>query len=228
MSTNTNHAVKGRYYQLLTVIFIASLISANIIAVKIIGIFGFVVPAGIIIFPVSYIINDLLTEVYGYDAAKRAVWLGFFANAIVVLFVTVAVLLPAASFWQHTDAFTVIFSYTPRLLAASFVAYVLGSLANASVLSRLKIATHGRYLWLRTIGSTIVGEGLDSLLFVTIAFVGTTPSWAVVGMIVTQWAMKVGYETIATPLTYACVSWLKRRERIDTYDTHATYTMLPS
>ena len=146
---------------LVTCLFIAALIAANIISVKLIAVGNWFVPAGVVIFPLSYIFGDVLTEVYGYRAARRVIWLGFLCNLLVVLAIWVAGLWPAAPFWQDQQAYNTILGFTPRLLLASFLAYLVGEFANSVVLARLKIATAGRWLWVRTIGSTLVGEGLD-------------------------------------------------------------------
>jgi len=151
-------------------LFIACLVAANIISVKLIALGGWFVPAGVVIFPVSYILGDVLTEVYGYRSARRVIWLGFLCNLVVVASIWAAGLWPAAPFWKDQPAWDVILGFAPRLLLASFMAYLIGEFANSFVLARMKIATQGRWLWSRTIGSTIVGEGLDSLVFITIAF----------------------------------------------------------
>lgn len=198
-------------------IFITCLIAANIIAVKLISIGGLILPAAIIIFPLSYIFGDILTEVYGYRAARKVIWLGFLCNLIVVLAIWIGGLLPAAPFWEHKQsAYDTILGYVPRVLLASFVAYLIGEFANSFVLAKMKIKTKGRWLWARTIGSTIVGQGLDSAVFITIAFAGTTEFVAI--SIVHLWLVKTGYETVATPFTYAVVNYLKKKEGIDTYD----------
>lgn len=199
-------------------IFITCLITANISAVKLVEIFGFVLPAGTIIFPISYIFGDVLTEVYGYRQARRVIWLGFFCNFIVVVALWIGQILPPASFWDGQKAYERILGYTPRLLIASFLAYLVGEFANSFILAKMKIATQGRWLWTRTIGSTVVGEGLDSLVFVTLAFVGTIPMAALWLAILTQWFVKSVYEAAVTPLTYIAVNFLKRKEGLDIFD----------
>ena len=198
-------------------IFITCLITANIIAVKLISIGGLILPAAIIIFPLSYIFGDILTEVYGFRAARKVIWLGFLCNLIAVLAIWIGGLLPAAPFWEDKQAaYDTILGYVPRVLLASFVAYLIGEFANSFVLAKMKIKTKGRWLWTRTIGSTIVGQGLDSAIFITIAFAGT-PEFVAIS-IVHLWLVKTGYETVATPFTYAVVNYLKKKEGIDTYD----------
>ncbi len=215
------------WYVSLTALFVAALITANIIAVKLISVGGLVLPAAIIIFPLSYIFGDVLTEVYGYRAARRTIWMGFLCNLLVVIAVSLAQALPPAPFWaENQAAYDRILGYTPRLLLASFLAYLVGEFANSYVLAKMKIATRGRWLWSRTIGSTLLGEGLDSLVFITLAFAGTMPDTVLLSSIVTQWLAKVAYEVAATPFTYAVVSFLKAREGLDTYDYDTRFSPL--
>lgn len=206
------------YFVFIAALFVTCLITANIIAVKLIDVFGLILPAAVIIFPISYIFGDVLTEVYGYAASRRVIWLGFICNLFTVIAIWLGGLLPSASFWQGQSAYDMILGFTPRLLLASFLAYLVGEFANSLVLAKMKIATNGRWLWTRTIGSTIIGQGLDSLVFISIAFAGVIPLDGLANAIVTQWLFKVGYETLATPLTYAVVTWLKRVEGVDTFD----------
>jgi queuosine precursor transporter len=198
--------------------FITCLLTANIIAAKLVVIGGVVLPAGIVIFPVSYILADVLTEVWGYAETRRVIWLGFGCNALMVAAVWAGGALAPAPFWKGQEAYAAILGQTPRLLGASFIAYLAGEFANAFVMAKVKIWTGGRWLWMRTIGSTIVGEGLDSAIFVGLAFAGTTPAGILTSIIAGQWIVKVLYEVAATPLTYAVVGWLKSRERVDTFD----------
>ena len=214
------------WFVIAVTVFITCLITANITAVKLISVFGFVLPAAIVIFPVSYIFGDILTEVYGYRQARRVIWLGFLCNLIAVIAIWLGQVLPPASFWGGQAAYERILGYTPRLLLASFLAYLLGEFANAFVMAKMKIATKGRWLWSRTIGSTLIGEGLDSLVFMTIAFVGEIPATQLASAIVTQWLAKSAYEACVTPLTYAAVNFLKRRERLDVYDYDTRFNPL--
>ena len=206
-------------------LFIASLIAANIISVKLIALGNWFVPAGVIIFPLSYIFGDILTEVYGYRSARRVIWLGFLCNLVVVGAIWLAGAWPAAPFWQGQQAWDTILGFTPRLLLASFAAYLVGEFANSFILARMKVATQGRWLWSRTIGSTLIGEGLDSLVFITIAFAGV-PNFDLGTAILTQWAVKVAYEIVATPITYGIVTYLKRTEGIDVYDRNTSFNPL--
>ena len=209
-----------------TALFITCLLTANVTASKLITAGSLTLTAGIVLFPVSYIVGDVLTEVWGYAATRKVIWLGFACNALMVAAIWLAGTLPPAPFWKGQAAWDEILGQTPRILAASLVAYLIGEFANAYVLARLKIATAGRWLWVRTIGSTIVGEGLDSLVFVALAFSGTVASGTLAVIFVNQWLIKVVYEGIATPLTYAAVGWLKSRERIDTFDRNTDFNPL--
>lgn len=209
-----------------TALFITCLLTANVTASKLIQAGGLTLTAGIVIFPVSYIVADVLTEVWGYAATRKVIWLGFACNALMVAAIWVGGALPPAPFWTGQAAYEEILGQTPRLLGASLVAYLIGEFANAYVLARLKIATAGRWLWVRTIGSTIVGEGLDSLVFVALAFGGTVATGALVVIFINQWLIKVVYEALATPLTYAAVGWLKARERIDVFDADTDFNPL--
>lgn len=215
---STNNERYTPLFICIVAIFTTCLIASNITAVKIISVFGLMLPAGVIIFPMSYIFGDVLTEVYGYHNARIVIWLGFFCNLIVVAAIWVGQILPAAPFWDGQSAYERILGYTPRLLIASFVAYLAGEFANSFILAKMKIATQGRFLWARTIGSTLVGQALDSVVFMLIAFAGTIPLNVLTGIIITQWLVKSAYEAILTPLTYRIVNFLKRREKIDVYD----------
>lgn len=222
-------SVHGRYSQwflLVASFFITCLITSNIVAVKLVNIFGLVLPAAILVFPMSYIFGDVLTEVYGYRQARRVIWLGFFCNLIAVVAIRVGQILPAASFWDGQAAYERILGYTPRLLGASFLAYLVGEFANSYVLAKMKIATKGRWLWTRTIGSTLVGQGLDSVVFMTLAFAGTIPLSSLEVAIGVQWLAKSIYETIATPLTYGVVTFLKKREGLDIFDYDTRFNPL--
>jgi uncharacterized integral membrane protein (TIGR00697 family) len=206
-------------------LFVTALVVSNIIAVKLVEISGQIFPAGLVIFPLSYLLGDVLTEVYGFRAARAVIWLGFACNLVALGAIQAAIHLPAAGFWGNQDAYETTLGTTWRIFLASLAAYLVGEFANSAVLARMKVATRGRWLWSRTIGSTILGEGLDSLIFVTIAFAGTGAGLA--NPIVTTWLIKVGYETAATPLTYAIVNFLKRREGIDVFDTGTRLTPIP-
>ena len=199
-------------------LFVTCLITANIIIAKQISIGGIILPAAIVIFPISYIIGDILTEVYGYRQARRVIWLGFLCNLIAVLAIWTGKILPPAPVFEAQAAYERILGSTPRFLLASFVAYLAGEFANSFVLARMKIMTEGRWLWTRTIGSTLVGQGVDTLIVLTIAFAGVLPFPVLGIMILSHWLVKSAYEVIATPLTYVVVGYLKRKEGVDVYD----------
>ena len=174
-----NHSSEPRVtglFLVLAAIFVTLLVTSNIIAVKLIEVYGRILPAAIVLFPMTYILGDIFTEVYGFRFARRVIWLGFMCNAVAVAGFWVGGILPAASFWEGQDSYDAILGYTPRLLMASFAGYLVGEFANSMVLSRLKVATEGRMLWTRTISSTVVGQGLDSVVFITLAFIGTVTS----------------------------------------------------
>lgn len=209
-------------FVIITAVSVACLIAANVIAVKLVA-FGTVsLPAAIIVFPISYIIGDILTEVYGYHMARRVIWLSFLCNLLFVGFVWIGGILPTASFWKWQEAYDTILGFTPRLLAASFAGYLVGEFVNSFIMAKMKVLTSGRCLWSRTIASTIAGEGLDTVLFIVIAF-GGTPLFAPV-LIFYHWVAKVLIEVLATPLTYLVVNWLKKKEKLDTYDHNTKFS----
>jgi uncharacterized integral membrane protein (TIGR00697 family) len=203
--------------------FVTCLLTANIIAPKLIVVWGVVLPVAVIVFPISYIVGDVLTEVWGYGAARRVIWLGFACNAVMVIAIWIGGQIPPAPFWGGQAAYEQVFSPTPRILLASFAAYLAGEFANAFVLAKLKVATAGRWLWMRTIGSTMAAQALDTAVFITLAFAGGVPGPVLAAMIAGQWTAKVAYEAVATPLTYAVVGWLKAREGVDTYDVETDF-----
>jgi uncharacterized integral membrane protein (TIGR00697 family) len=216
-----------RWFPFITALFVTTLIVSNIIAVKIVHIGGLYLPAAVILFPVAYIFGDVLTEVYGYAHARQVIWTGFFCNLIAVIAIWIAGQLPAAPFWSAgafstpqsaQQAYQAILGFAPRLLVASFFAYLIGEFLNSFVLAKLKVKTAGRFLWVRTITSTLVGEGADSAVFISIAFWGIFPGAALVQAILSQWLFKVTFEVLATPLTYWVVNALKKAEHEDYYD----------
>jgi hypothetical protein len=201
----------------LAAFFVTALVVSNIIAVKLAEVGGRVFDAGNILFPLAYLLGDVLTEVYGFRAARRVILLGFACNVLAVATIQLALRLPAADFWAgNQEAYEAILGTTWRIFVASLVAYLAGELANSYVLSRMKVATGGRWLWSRTIGSSVVGQAIDSTLFVTIAFAGTGAP--LLDTIATTWAIKVAWETLATPFTYVIANGLKRVEGVDVFD----------
>ncbi len=215
--------------------FVASLLVSNIIAVKLVAIGPLYLPAAVLIFPISYIFGDILTEVYGYAQARRVIWIGFFCNLMAVLVFSLSVELPPAPIWRigqfesaesSQEAYGAIFNSTPRILVASFLAYLAGELLNSFVLAKMKVATAGRHLWMRTIGSTIVGQFVDSGIFILLAFYGTVPLPALLKIAATQWLFKSAYEALVTPFTYLAVNFLKRVEKEDFFDTRTDFNPL--
>lgn len=222
----------GRWYPAIVAVFASTLIVSNLIAVRLIEVAGLTLPAAVILFPVVYIFGDVLTEVYGYARARQAIWTGFGCNLLAVIAIWLGGRLPAAGFWtanvyesveQADQAYQAILGFAPRLLLASFVAYLVGEFLNSYVLAKLKLATEGRYLWVRTIASTLAGQGADSAIFITIAFWGILPAGGLGSAILSQWLVKSGYEALATPMTYAIVNGLKRIEQVDVFDRQTDF-----
>jgi uncharacterized integral membrane protein (TIGR00697 family) len=223
----------ARWYPVVLAVFVTALIVSNIIAVKLVSILGLTLPAAVILFPVAYICGDVLTEVYGYSRARQAIWIGFGCNLLAVIAIWLGGRLPADPHWnanlylnsdEASQAYQAILGYSLRLLIASFIAYLVGEFLNAFVLAKLKVATQGRWLWTRTIASTLIGEGADSAIFISIAFIGTIPGTLLVSTILYQWLFKSTYEALATPLTYAVVNALKRAEGIDHFDKETNFS----
>lgn len=213
----------SKKFVVIACLFVSSLLLSNIIAGRLIIIAGQVLPGAVILFPFVYILGDVLTEVYGFAQARLVIWIGFAVNVLMVLVFAVVLLLPAPDFFAAQEAFQTVLSMTPRVVVASLCAYWTGEFVNSMILSKMKIRTRGRWLWTRTIGSTIIGEGVDTLLFISIAFFGQVPNMVLVQMILAQYLFKVGYEILATPFTYGAVGWLKRTETADVYDYGISY-----
>ena len=184
----------------------------------------FIYGAGILFFPVSYVIGDVLTEVYGYARARRVIWTGFGALIFMAFMSWVVVSLPPAASWTGQDAYEQVFGLVPRIVLASIVAFWAGEFVNSFVMAKMKIWTQGKALWTRTIGSTVVGQGVDSLLFYPIAFLGVWETRDVVTVLVTNWLLKIFWEAVLTPVTYLVVGWLKREEGIEVFDTDTNFS----
>jgi uncharacterized integral membrane protein (TIGR00697 family) len=212
-----------RHYDLLLAAFVAVLLISNIASTKILVLGHFTFDGGTLLFPLSYIFGDILTEVYGYRRSRRVIWTGFAAAAFMPLVLTVVGALPPDAEWPHQDAYTAILGQTPRIFAGSLVAYWAGEFSNSYIMSRMKIRTEGRLLWARTIASTIVGQGVDTLLFILIAFAGVLPAGLLWTIFVSNYVFKVLFEAAATPFTYLLVGWLKRSEGVDHYDHGVSY-----
>jgi uncharacterized integral membrane protein (TIGR00697 family) len=208
-----------KYYDLVMAAFVTVLLCSSLIGVgKVCRIGGYSVGAGVFFFPISYIFDDILTEVYGYARARRAIWAGFAALIFASLMSQGVIALPPAPDWPHQAAYETVYGSTPRIVAASLAAFWAGDFVNSYVLAKMKIKTEGRFLWMRTIGSTILGEGLDSLIFYPLAFWGDWPPQLVAAVMVSNFFVKVGVEALMTPLTYLVVGFLKRAEGVDFYD----------
>ncbi len=219
-----------RYFDFVMAAFVTILLLSNVLGagkvatVDLPGIGVWPFGAGILFFPVSYVIGDVLTEVYGYARARRCIWAGFGAMLFMAFMAWVVVALPPAPSWAGQDAYEQVFGQVPRIVLASIAAFWAGEFVNSYVLARMKIWTRGRHLWTRTIGSTLVGQGVDSLIFYPLAFYGVWDNGTLLTVLATQWVLKVGWEALLTPATYAVVGWLKRREGVDVYDQGTDFT----
>lgn len=214
-----------RYYDLVLGAFVVILLCSNLIGTsKVVAIAGYTFGAGTLFFPLSYVFGDVLTEVYGYARSRRVVWAGFGGLLFAAVMSFVVVELPAAPDWTGQEHIRAVFGQTPRIAMASLCGYFCGEFANSYVLARMKIATGGKYLWTRTIGSTIVGEAIDTLVFYPLAFLGVWSASLVLKVMVTNYFLKVLCEVVLTPVTYRVVAWLKRVEREDFYDVNTNFT----
>ena len=207
-----------RYLDFITAAFVAVLIISNITSTKILVLGPFEFDGGTILFPLAYIFGDVLTEVYGYKRSRRVIWTGFFWLFMAVLLFTIVDILPPAPDWGLQASYHAILGQTPRIVAGSLIAYFAGEFSNSFVLAKMKIWTEGRFLWMRTIGSTLVGEGVDTILFASIAFFGTMPNDAFTALIISNYIFKCSVEAVFTPVTYWIVNFLKHAENEDYYD----------
>ena len=228
-------ALSGRrlqYFDFVMVAFVTILLLSNVLGagkvavvdLPLIGDWPF--GAGILFFPLSYVIGDFLTEVYGYARARRCIWAGTTALLFMAFMATVVVALPPAPDWTGQEAYERVFGQVPRIVFASILAFWAGEFVNSLVLAKMKIWTQGKHLWTRTIGSTVVGQGIDSLIFYPLAFWGAA-DWTndlLIKVLLTQWALKVGWEALLTPVTYTVVGFLKRREGVDVFDEHTDFS----
>ena len=210
----------------ITALFITSILASNILIVKQIELFGLTLPAAIVVFPLSYIFGDVLTEVYGYSQARRVIWLGFFCNLLLIISIWLVGILPSAPVFDAQAAYERILGSTPRFLIASFTAYLAGEFVNSYVMARMKILTKGKWLWTRTIASTIGGEAVDTAIVLFVSFWGVLPPEIILSMIFWHWLLKTCYEVLATPLTYILVGYLKKVEKLDAYDYGTNFNPL--
>src|SRR3990167_2570351 len=212
-----------KHLDTITALFVAVLLISNVASSKIVQFGPFTFDAGTLLFPLSYIFGDILTEVYGYKRSRKVIWLGFICALLMTLtFIVVGKLTPAAD-WLNQDAYDKILGLTPRIVIASLIAYFSGEFSNSFTLAKMKIMTKGKWLWTRTIGSTVIGEFIDTILFIFIAFYGVLPMSLIWTLIISNYLFKTGVEVILTPLTYKVISWLKKSENEDYYDTKTNF-----
>jgi uncharacterized integral membrane protein (TIGR00697 family) len=212
-----------KYFTFFSVLFVAVLLISNVAAQKLIPVGPFIFTAGILIFPVSYIFGDVLTEVYGYQNTRKIIWLGFLSSAIMGLFFYLIIKLPPAPGWPNQIAFETTLMQVPRVVFASLIAYLFGEFTNSYVISKLKIANQGNKMWMRFIASTLVGQFFDTIIFATIAFGGVIPQEILITAIWSGYLFKVIYETIVSPITVIVVNYIKKKEGIDVFDTNVNY-----
>lgn len=218
-----------QYFDLILGFFVAVLLISNIVSVKAVIInlpftaYHFSFDGGTLLFPFSYIFADVLTEVYGYERSRRVIWSGFFALILMAFLIWLVGVIPPDPLWNLQGSYQSLLMTTPRIAIASMIAYFVGEFSNSFILSRMKIWTRGKYLWTRTIGSTLVGELIDSVLFVLIAFAGIWDQALLIRVLISNYIFKTLYEIVATPLTYKVTGWLKKKEAEDYYDYNANY-----
>jgi uncharacterized integral membrane protein (TIGR00697 family) len=212
-----------RYFDKLVSAFVAILLISNLVAPKIVAVGPFLFSGAQLLFPITYIFGDIFTEVYGYAASRRAIWNAFFASFLLASLAAVVVALPPAPGWQDQEAYATVFGMAPRVVAASLIAFWAGEFANSYVLARMKVLTSGKHLWTRTIGSTAVGQAVDTVLVMVIVFAGRVPWTDIVTLIYSGYIGKVLYEAAATPATYAVINFLKRKEGVDVMDRDTNF-----
>ncbi len=210
----------------LGIVFCVCLVAANLLETKVVQLGPIAVTAGLIVFPVSYIINDCIAEVWGFRKARLIIWMGFLMNFFVVALGQIAIAIPAATFWEGEEAFDFVFGMAPRIAAASLTAFLVGSFINAYVMSRMKVASQGRHFSARAILSTVAGESADSLIFFPLAFGGLMPVNELMKMMVVQVVLKTAYEIVILPVTIRVVNYIKRVDESDVYDEHISYNVL--
>lgn len=217
-----------RYLEFFIMVFVVVLLISNLVGQKICAVGPFRISGAQLLFPITYIFGDIFTEVYGYSGARRAIWMGFFASALMAGFGMVVVALPPAPEWENQAAFETVFSFVPRMVLASLVAFWAGEFVNSFVMAKMKVWTRGRHLWTRTIGSTVVGQFVDSVLVITIIFAGSQGWGTIVNLIFSGYVGKVLYEAAMTPVTYMVVNALKRAEGVDVYDVETNFSPFAS
>ena len=215
-----------KYLGSISVFFVSVLLISNVASTKIVDFGWFTFDGGTLLFPLSYIFGDILTEVYGYRNSRQVIWLGFFSALMMSVIFIVVGKLPSAPGWNNQAAYDVILGLTPRIVFASLIAYACGEFSNSFILAKMKIWTHGKWLWTRTIGSTIIGEFVDSMLFISIAFFGILPIPLLVTLIISNYIFKTGVEVLFTPITYKIIGFLKKNEQEDYYDINTNFNPL--
>lgn len=215
----------SKIFIILCGINITCLLVSNIITIKTINIFGLIFTAGDILFPITYILNDVFTEVYGFNKSKLIIWLSFFCNLLMVIIFKITILLPVNETFDMQNDLVNILGSTPRILISSIISFLVGNFANSIVMSKMKVKTKGKYLALRTIGSTLIGEGLDTIIFIPIVFIGTLDLKTILFLIIDTYVLKVTLEVILTPITYKVVEFIKNKENIDTFDNEQKYSI---
>jgi queuosine precursor transporter len=214
---------KSKYYFVIAILFVAFLMISNTVASKVVLLFGLVLPGSVILFPFTYIFGDILTEIYGYHGSRPIIWAGFGASLLMAVCYWFVQVLPPAPFWGHQAAFESILGQAPRIVIASLLAYIVGEFVNSFTLSRLKVLTKGKYLWTRTVGSTVTGQGADTVIFIIVAFAGAFAGKELLALVLSTYIVKVLVEILMTPLTYIIIGYLKKKEGLDTFDTNISY-----
>lgn len=212
-----------KYFDIIMALFVAVLLISNVASTKLTSFWGLTFDAGTLLFPLSYIFGDILTEVYGYKKSRKVIWTGFFSVMLMSAILMVVTALPPAADWPYNDVFKEIIGLTPRIALASLIAFFAGEFSNSYIMAKMKIYFQGKSLWVRTIGSTFVGEGVDTILFVLIAFYGIFPNEVLFAIIISNYIFKVGIEILFTPITYKAVNFLKKAEKEDYYDNNTNF-----
>jgi uncharacterized integral membrane protein (TIGR00697 family) len=216
----------SKIFVILCAINITCLLISNIITVKTFNLLGLIFTAGDILFPIIYILNDVFTEVYGFSSAKLVIWLSFFCNLLMVMIFKIAICLPSSNNFHMQKDFVNILGSTPRILIASFISFLVGNFANSIVMSKMKVQTKGKYLALRTIGSTVIGEGLDTIIFIPIVFLGNLKLNVIFLIIINTYILKVLLEVLLTPVTYKIIEIIKKKDNMDIYDNEEKFSIL--
>lgn len=218
-------AMVSQRFVVICALYVTCLLLSNLIAGKMMALGNITLPAAVILFPITYIFGDVFTEVYGFKSARTIIWVGFACSFMAVVVYMIAIALPHPDFWTNQAAYETVLGTTPRVFAASLIGYLFGEFSNSMIISKLKVITNGKRLWVRTILSTVVGEAFDSIIFIVISFWGTMENPVLLQMILFQYLFKVCYEVVLTPATYLIVGWLKKKENVDVYDHDVKYNV---